>query len=136
MDYDYFKSLDDREFDIQVHEAVVASGVPNYKGCRIPLRTKLNISYLKEQLLEFRNAVVAELLEFDFPIEVNGKLPVSNPCRNDTGALDYSSSIDKYVEKELKYGSVMGPFKTPPSGHRQYILHLVLWIKKIHLKDV
>ncbi len=62
MDYDYFKSLDDREFDIQVHEAVVASGVPNYKGCHIPLRTKLNISYLKEQLFDFHDAVVSEII--------------------------------------------------------------------------
>ncbi len=57
-----------------------------------------------------------KLLEFGFPIELNSQLPVSNPCRNHKGVLDYSSSssIDKYVEKELKYGSVLGPFKTPP----------------------
>ncbi len=62
MDYDYFKSLDDREFHIQVHKAVVASGVPNYKGWHIPLRTKLNISYIKEQLFEFHDAVYTRLV--------------------------------------------------------------------------
>ncbi len=38
MDYDYCKSLDDREFDMQVHEAVVASGVPKLQ--RLSYSTK------------------------------------------------------------------------------------------------
>jgi hypothetical protein len=114
IDYDYFNSLDDREFDIQIHESVVTSRIPNYRGCRIPLRTRLNITYLKEQLSHYHDPVLVELLEFGFPIEVKGQLPVRNQCKNHRGALDFPGTMDNYVDKELHYGSVMGPFKSSP----------------------
>ncbi len=35
----YWNSLSDREFDIESHEAIVASGLHNFRSCRIPVRS-------------------------------------------------------------------------------------------------
>ncbi len=37
-----WESLSGQQFIIQLHEAVIASGVPNFVGCTVSLKTKLN----------------------------------------------------------------------------------------------
>lgn len=110
----YFETLDDDQFEIEVHEAVVASGVPNYLSCRIPLRTKLNIPFWRKELADYHDTTLVDLLEFGFPLEIHKELPKRAPCKNHVGANLHPESIDRYVEKELQEGATMGPFDKCP----------------------
>ncbi len=112
--YAYFASLGDQEFDISVHEAVVASGLPNYMGCRIPLRTNIKMEFFREHLSDYYYRQLVELLEFGFPIGALGPIHDNTPCKNHKGALASPSTIEKYIIKELQEGSVMGPFHNNP----------------------
>ncbi len=59
--------LDDKEFILEVHRLVLASGVPNYMGCRIPLCTKLNIPFLIDSLSDYYDKEIVDFMEFGFP---------------------------------------------------------------------
>ncbi len=113
-EYAYFASLRDQEFDIAVHEAVVASGLPNYMGCRIPLRTNIKVEFFREHLADYYDIRLVKLLQFGFPIGDLGLIPDNTLCKNHKGALAYPSMIEKYIIKELQEGSVMGPFHNNP----------------------
>ncbi len=97
----YWNSLSDREFDIGAHEAIVSSGLPNYRSCRIPVRSNLNIEFLRNNLIDYDDYRVVDLLEFGFPIGATGHIPINHSCKNHHGALNFPSTIDKYIDIEL-----------------------------------
>ncbi len=80
-----WESLSDQQFIIQLHEAVIASGVPNFVGCRVPLQTKLNIDFFRKELDDYPNKQVVEFLEFGFPTGAMGLIPENPPCENHKG---------------------------------------------------
>ncbi len=83
------------------HEAIVSSGLPNYRSCNIPVRSNLNIEFLRNNLIDYHDYRLDDLLEFGFLIGPTGPIPVNHPCKNHPGALNFPSTIDKYIDIEL-----------------------------------
>ena len=59
-------------FLLKAHHEVKNSGVPNYIGSKIPVNHGMNIDYMRSLLLDYKDNVVCDLLEFGFPIGFNG----------------------------------------------------------------
>ena len=101
---------------INLHEVVHASGAYNYKHCRIPLSTHLNISLWRSYLVNYCDSIVCDYLEFGWPVgylyDVHG-FPLSN-FRNHSGALNFPSDMHSYLQGELARKSVVGPFISVP----------------------
>ncbi len=97
----YWNSLSDREFDIGAHEAIVSSGLSNYRSCRIPMRSNLNIEFLRNNLIDYHDYRLVDLLEFGFSIGATRPIPINHPYKNHCGALNFPSPIDKYIDIEL-----------------------------------
>jgi hypothetical protein len=38
---------------IYTHNKVVNSGLPNYQGCKIPVKTRINVEFFRENLLDY-----------------------------------------------------------------------------------
>ena len=55
----------------QLHAKVKASGVPNYMGVRIPVKSQLNVDVWKEELDQYWDQQLLQLLEFGFPLDFN-----------------------------------------------------------------
>ena len=53
---------------LQVHDVVVKSWCPNYRGCRIPALFGLNISKWKSRLAGFKDKDVVRCVEYGWPI--------------------------------------------------------------------
>jgi hypothetical protein len=49
---------------IYTHNKVVNSGLPNYHGCKIPVKTRINVEFFRENLLDYKDKVICEYLEF------------------------------------------------------------------------
>ena len=109
-----FAELSDTEFSIQVHEEIVASGVHNFVGCQIPVRSKINIEFLRQELVDYPDKAVVDLLEFGFPLGVSGDLAGNSPGYNHGGATRFPVSVASYVRKELSEGAIVGPFQQSP----------------------
>ena len=99
-----------------LHERGFASGLPNYKGLRIPFASKLNIAQWRSLLKDFHDNVIVDYLEFGWPVGYDYEkygFPVSQ-LRNHSGAINYLDELDTYLEDELAKHSIAGPFLSPP----------------------
>jgi glyoxylate utilization-related uncharacterized protein len=43
---------------IYTHNKVVTSGLPNYQGCKIPVKTRINVEFFGENLLDYKDKVI------------------------------------------------------------------------------
>ena len=75
--------------------------------------SRLNISYIRQKLLNYSDYQVFEFLEYGWPVGHNGSSFRSSSCRNHTTATDFPEQITKYLIKEASYQAVGGPFNDP-----------------------
>ena len=105
---------------VRLHERVFASGLPNNKGLRIPLPSKLNIAEWQSSLQDYHDNVIVDYLEFSWPVGYDYEkygFPVSQ-LHNHSGAINYPNELDIYLEAELARHSIAGPFLSPPFSGR------------------
>lgn len=105
---------------VALHERVFPSGLPNYKGLRIPLASKLNIAQWQSSLKDYHDNVIIDYLEFGWPVGYDYEkygFPVSQ-LHNQSGAINYPDELDTYLVAELARLSIAGPFLSPPFSGR------------------
>jgi hypothetical protein len=101
---------------INVHEIVKKSGVPNFVSAKIPVFSGINCEFLDRELCDYEDRIIAQLMRFGAPIgHESGVLNSSETLhRNHSGAKLFPDDINRYLVKELKYKSVLGPFDGNP----------------------
>ena len=99
---------------IRAHEAIRKSGVHNYKGCHIPVKTKLNIDYLEKTLVDYHDSQVVEFCKFGWPIGNVSEVTADQIPKNHKSATDFYDEMTEYVKKEMAQGSLIGPFDRNP----------------------
>ena len=116
-------TIERTQFLIDAHYKVKNSGVPNYMGCKIPVNTKMNISYMRSLLADYKDNKICDLLEFGFPIGFQGdrsKILSSLDkkdlwkCKNHKGAKQFPKEMIDYLQKESENDAIIGPFKENP----------------------
>ena len=98
---------------VRVHEIVKTSGKSNYMGEKIPVFSGIDCEFLDEQLRDYNDKVIAQLMRYGAPISYAGENmePPEIHQRNHSGANMFPRTIDEYLNKERKYKSVLGPFE-------------------------
>ena len=99
---------------VNLHDRVVESGLPNCLGLRVPLPTKFNIPWLRAELLDYDDRVVADMLQFGWPIGFEGETGKNSNPKNHRGALEFPGKVSQYLHKEIDKDAVLGPFKENP----------------------
>lgn len=101
--------------DLQIHEAVKQSGLPNYKGCRIPLKTRWNCEFLTQELRDYDDNQIVEFCRYGWPISItNTEFKSRKIPRNHKSARDYPDQMSAYIAREQSEGTLMGPFQSNP----------------------
>ena len=98
----------------QAHTLVKASNLPNYMGCRIPVNSGLNIPKWRHYLAGYWDKQLCDLLEYGFPLDFDRKCPLNSVEENHTSANENASHISKFLEDELQYQAILGPFDNKP----------------------
>ena len=99
---------------VVLHDIVFNSGFPNYLHERIPLHTTLNIPLWRSMLIDYSDHEIVEFLEFGWPIGyVKPDLPLTT-VKNHRSALYFSEHTADYIQKELSYNALVGPFERNP----------------------
>lgn len=116
---------------IETHRIVTESKKYNYEGCRIPLKTNLNVKFFRNSLQDYTGKKVSEFIEYGFPIgyDYNHKCSClhedesdeTETFKNHRGAREFPDSIDTFIEKEKKYNAVLGPFDFNPFNTKMKI---------------
>ena len=98
---------------------MLTEGYPNRWGARVEVDSTWNLKLMENLLRDYEDAEVVQWLRYGWP---TGRLPtlpgpdLSN--RNHKGAVDFPEQLKRYIEKEGRYGAVMGPYKRIPFSGR------------------
>lgn len=110
--------LEDNEFSsiLGVHRQILESGYPNYLGCQIPVKSGINVSFFRNNLEDYDDKGISDLLEFGAPVGFEGEFSKSSvvDINNHKGARDFEEDVWKYLRKEASYGAILGPFDQNP----------------------
>ena len=101
--------------DVLLSSRVKDEGYPNVFGAKIPVKSNWDLGYPEEMLTDYHDREIVEFLRFGWPAN---RLPTSPaPTLNNSNhasALSHPEFISKYLEMEIKFNAVMGPFERIP----------------------
>ena len=99
---------------IEAHAKVRRSGLPNFMEVRIPLKTQLKVPCWKKYLDNYWDQQLVDLIQFGFPLDFDRQIVLQSTEVNHSSALKYPDHVSRYIQEELQYGAVLGPFKQFP----------------------
>ena len=103
---------------LHIAETIRRTGVPNYKGARIPLKSGLNLEAWEYHLSDYPNKKLIQYLKFGFPLSIQSPDKLTNTdIKNHYTALQYPRKVADYLQQEKSFGAILGPFDHPPSEH-------------------
>ena len=99
---------------VNTHKRINLSGLPNFSGLKIPVKSKLNIKNWRSLLNDYKDADICDFLEFGFPVGYTAsQLPTPSQI-NHKGALAFADHVDQFLDKEVSLGAALGPFTANP----------------------
>ena len=99
---------------LQAHRLIRESGVPNFWGLRIPVKTQLDIAAWRFYLRDYFDQQLLDLSEFGFPLDFDRACSLSSLDDNHTSAVKYPSHVEEYLLEELNHNAILGPLDSPP----------------------
>lgn len=98
-----------------VYSQVQVLGLPNEKGARIPLQTKLNIKLWEDSATgHIDDEKVLNGIRFGFSLQYVGPPLSEVEIEMHESGKKYESHIREYLETEKSLGAMAGPFTQPP----------------------
>ena len=96
------------------HLLASKSEFPNAFGARLPVITQLNIPTWEFYLQNYHDAHVVDFPRFGWPVSYTAEnLPTSSSC-NHPSAVDFADHVEHYINTELGYHAIAGPFSVNP----------------------
>lgn len=95
---------------VSIYESVKEKGLPNALGAQVLVPSKLNL-HSWDKFLD-QSADERELFSFikyGFPLGYTGPVSDTQGVSNHKSASDFPSQLDKFVEKEISMGGIIGP---------------------------
>ena len=98
--FDPLNQIDSQETDEQ-----------NESSIRVPVATNLNIANWRRFPVDYWDDQLVDLLEFGFPLDFDRSLKLISVEDNHKSAKYYQEHVNHYLQEELDYGTILGPFK-------------------------
>lgn len=100
---------------VQQHTEAKQINGYNFEGAKIPVISNWNLSYLEQVTKGTSDAKTVQFLKFGWPINIDSNTQLDKVIyKNHRGAVENPAELDKFVEKELKRGTIIGPFASNP----------------------
>ena len=109
-----------QQFFIDTFHQIKQSGLYNFQGCRIQLPTKFNFQFIESELKDYNDPQVVEFLKFGFPVDCCLPSTDLGIPLNHKGATEFPAQIQQLLDKEVKLGDFIGPFKCSPFPNPRY----------------
>ena len=90
----------------QTQRLIRQSGVPNFLGLRIPVKTQWNIPAWRFHLQDYFDQQLLDV--------ILSSSSLSSSDDNHTSAIKYPSHVQEYLLEELNHNTILGPFPSPP----------------------
>ena len=99
---------------LTAHKLIGQSGLPNFWGLRIPVRTNLNVNSWRHHLVDYFDQQLPDLIEFGFPLDFDRSRHLQSTLVNHASARLYPDHVDKYIEEEVGFQAMLGPLDFKP----------------------
>ncbi len=96
---------------LQVQERVMASGLPIFLECKVPVYSTLNLDFFRFWLSGYSDTNLIDFITYGWPLSHDSSRADPGIRKNHAGAKMFPKQIDEYIQKELLYGSILGPFE-------------------------
>ena len=118
-DRDVFEFTDISNF-IKVAKATKISGLPNYKGVCIPLKSNINIPAWYTYPLDYLDKRLLQYLKVGCPLFLCCYMGLCNHVLNHFFASQHPQAIEEYLSKEMHLGAILGHFENIPFSQFHY----------------
>ena len=79
------------------------------------MQSQLNITACEKHLTVYWDKQILDLLEFGFPLDFDRKAQIKLNEFNHKSAVQFQDQVDKYIQEELSFQAICGPFKEKTS---------------------
>ena len=97
---------------IETHKRVKHTGLPNFLGAGIPIKSQLNTKAWQELLHDYWDKQLLQFIKFGFPLGFNRNCVLNHTSENHKYALEHPEQVKAYIDEELKLDALIGPFHT------------------------
>ena len=99
---------------LQVYNTVCDLGVPNYRGAKVPINPMCDRAKWSEYLRGYDDLQEIDFLTYGWPAGYEStNCPVLG-LDNHSSSLSHPKEVQSYIDKEMNYKAICGPFKEPP----------------------
>ena len=100
---------------MNIADIIKATGLPNYKQARFPIKSNLNLPAWGKYLIDYLDQRIIQYLKFGFPLSLTDPDSIHDMViSNHFSALLHHKAIEQYLDKEKAYGAILGPFTEVP----------------------
>ena len=99
---------------LNLHKIIKKSGTHNFLGPQIQIKSQLNPDAWDHLLKDYWDKQLPYLIRYGFPLDFDRSTPLKQEGDNHNSAKQYPQDIQTYLEQEIKFGAILGPFQTPP----------------------
>ena len=99
---------------MELHQKLRNDGRPNYVGLQIPVSSKLNPEKWEKYLQNYWDWQLPLLNKYGFPIDFDRNAKICHDLGNHNSANQYPDHVLHYLQEEIQYGAIVGPFKVSP----------------------
>lgn len=97
-----------------LYNAIKKHNLPNFWGARIPLNSGLKISSWRNYLHDYHDVFLCEFLTFGWPLGYNLQQPPHTTKDNHPSALAHTQAVNHFIQTEIDYNAMEGPFISAP----------------------
>ena len=86
---------------LTAHKLIKNTGIPNFMGMRIPVKTNLNVGACRKYLTDYFVQQLPDLIEFGFPLDFDRSRYLHSTLVNHASAHLQLDHVDKYIQEEV-----------------------------------
>ena len=99
-----------------IYVEVIGRCTHNFAGARRRVPSGLCIEAWKRHLCDYTDHNITDFLAFGWPINCDRGAPLQSTFTNHPSAAKHPEDIEHYVNTELTFQALAGPFRGPPVG--------------------
>ena len=103
-----------QEDPIALHTKIKASGYHNFMGKQVNIPSQLNPDTWDSLLSNYWDKQLPLLIRFGFPLDYDRSGNLISHNENHTSSKTYPEDIQAYLDEEVQYNAILGPFQDPP----------------------
>lgn len=102
----------------KTYDQVRSKGIPNEVGSMVPIKTRLDLNLWRNAATgHSEDSIVLSGITYGFSLQYLGPELSEIDIEMHTSAIKYKRHVQAYLDTEIKYGAMVGPFASPPSYH-------------------